>query len=179
MDLSICDPIAPMSGLKIHVAGADVWRPVLGYEGFYVSGHGQVRSLKMGKALKPWLSHRGYPLVHLGGKARFVHSLMLEAFHGPRPSPRHLSRHLNDIKIDNRISNLAWGTKRDNGLDASRNGIGNIAKTHCPVGHEYTPENTMLMKSGSRFCRECGRIRSREHMRAKRANAAKPRPSED
>lgn len=30
----------------------------------------------------------------------------------------------------------------------------NRAKTHCPSGHEYTPENTIL-KRGSRHCRQC------------------------
>lgn len=34
------------------------------------------------------------------------------------------------------------------------------AKTHCPKGHEYTPENTRKYGRG-RWCRECARIRSR------------------
>jgi hypothetical protein len=29
------------------------------------------------------------------------------------------------------------------------------AKTHCPHGHEYTPENTYLIPSGGRACRMC------------------------
>lgn len=28
-------------------------------------------------------------------------------------------------------------------------------KTHCPHGHEFTPENTKLDKAGYRHCREC------------------------
>lgn len=33
--------------------------------------------------------------------------------------------------------------------------------THCPHGHEYTPQNTAIMKSsGGRVCRECERLRS-------------------
>lgn len=31
-------------------------------------------------------------------------------------------------------------------------------KTHCPRGHEYTPENTRRIR-GKRYCRECKRIR--------------------
>jgi ribosomal protein L40E len=41
--------------------------------------------------------------------------------------------------------------------------------THCPHGHEYTPENTVL-ENGSRACRECKRIRHRERMRARAGN---------
>ena len=33
-------------------------------------------------------------------------------------------------------------------------------KTHCPQGHEYTPENTMI-DDGRRKCRTCLRARSR------------------
>ena len=30
-------------------------------------------------------------------------------------------------------------------------------KTHCPRGHEYTPENTYVAKTGWRSCRACRR----------------------
>lgn len=47
--------------------------------------------------------------------------------------------------------------------------------THCPHGHEYTPENTILRSNGKhRVCRACTRARDRErrdaaHWRAYRA----------
>lgn len=31
-------------------------------------------------------------------------------------------------------------------------------KTHCPRGHEYTPENTRLQSNGQRHCKACGRL---------------------
>lgn len=31
--------------------------------------------------------------------------------------------------------------------------------THCAHGHEYTPNNTYLMKGGYKVCRECSRLR--------------------
>jgi hypothetical protein len=59
--------------------------------------------------------------------------------------------------------------------DKNRTGAGKgghqRAKTHCPQGHEYTPENTYVQPGGGRQCRICIRIRNRENMRAKRAAA--------
>lgn len=42
--------------------------------------------------------------------------------------------------------------------------------THCKRGHEFTPENTYQMPKG-RYCRECGRQRSREYHARKKASA--------
>lgn len=42
------------------------------------------------------------------------------------------------------------------------------AITHCPQGHEYTPENT-IKKRGSRRCRECTRASNREYYERNRA----------
>jgi hypothetical protein len=32
-------------------------------------------------------------------------------------------------------------------------------KTHCPKGHEYTPENTRVTPAGKRVCRTCDAMR--------------------
>ncbi len=50
----------------------------------------------------------------------------------------------------------------------NRLAINNRSKTHCPKGHEYSPENTYVGKRGGRLCRTCMRIRSAQHQ-AKRA----------
>jgi hypothetical protein len=42
--------------------------------------------------------------------------------------------------------------------------------THCPSGHEFTPENTLWNKHGYRHCRACQRIAGRR-WRASRAEA--------
>ena len=43
-------------------------------------------------------------------------------------------------------------------LGGLANGARNKAKTHCPRGHEYTPENTYVSAQGFRRCRACRRI---------------------
>jgi len=94
------------------------WRPIPGYEGRYeVSNFGRVKSLKgTHKFLKPGLRN-GYPSVLLcvGGekKNRTVHSLVCEAFYGPRPE-MHEVMHLDGDKANNRLSNLSYGTSSEN-----------------------------------------------------------------
>lgn len=42
-------------------------------------------------------------------------------------------------------------------------------RTHCPVGHEYTPENTTI-SGGTRTCRACRLVRKRAAYRAANPN---------
>lgn len=51
-----------------------------------------------------------------------IHRLLAFVFKGPPPFPGAKARHLNDIKTDNRLDNLVWGTTQDNSNDAIRNG---------------------------------------------------------
>lgn len=106
--------------------------PVPHAPGYGVTPDGQVWSLKSNwrgkgvRALKPFLSADGYQRVHLtiDGKSvgHSVHSLVLSAFVGPRPSPRHQARHLDGARTNNRIENLAWGTARENSDDRVAHG---------------------------------------------------------
>jgi len=58
-----------------------------------------------------------------------VHRLVAETFLGPRPSNL-VTRHLNDVKADNKLDNLAYGTTADNVHDAIRNGRHPRRETH-------------------------------------------------
>ncbi|WP_353057975.1 NUMOD4 motif-containing HNH endonuclease [Propionimicrobium sp. PCR01-08-3] len=115
----------------------ELWLPVVEYEGLYeVSDLGRVRSLdrvtkqgakKVGRVLKPHKSgHSTHQQVHLcrdgTSKSRKVHQLVLEAFVGPRPDGC-MALHYNDVKTDNRLVNLRWGTCQENRQDAIRNGL--------------------------------------------------------
>jgi hypothetical protein len=52
-----------------------------------------------------------------------------------------------------------------------RSPVYNGAKTHCPQGHEYTPENTYINR-GRRNCRECRKHFERTRNARKRTAAA-------
>ncbi len=101
--------------------------PIPGFPGYFATRSGRVYSALRGglRGLKTWLDRKGYSLVRLRHGGRFVwrriHRLVLTAFVGSCP-PGMEARHLNDVKADNRLSNLCWGTKKENAADAIRNG---------------------------------------------------------
>jgi hypothetical protein len=51
----------------------------------------------------------------------------------------------------------------------------NAEKTHCPNGHPYIPENTIINSKGSRECLECTRRSKRESARKNRAEKVRIR----
>ncbi len=158
------------------------WTPVSGFEDdYHVSNLGRVRSLdrmvwnrsKLGKLYPLPIKGRvmsappdgsGYPGI---GRIGRVHRLVLASFVGPCP-PGLESLHHDDVKTNNRLYNLRWGTPTENKHDQVRNGRHGMAKrTHCPQGHEYTPENTRI-DHGKRRCRICIRVKNRAHVTANR-----------
>lgn len=103
------------------------WKAVPGFEGLYeVSDLGRVRNQT--RLLRPSRQQRGHMLVHLGSTAqRYAHRLVLEAFVGPCPEGMEC-RHLNGDPSDNRLSNLAWGTRLENFADRTRLGEHNAPR---------------------------------------------------
>ena len=106
------------------------WRPVVYWEGLYeVSDCGRVRSVRLSKprAIRPLPNRRGHLRVMLThGERRvhaYVHTLVAEAFLGPRPEGL-LVCHRDDRKRNNRVGNLYYGTRSDNARDAIANGRG-------------------------------------------------------
>lgn len=101
------------------------WKPVPGYEGLYeVSDRGNVRTTKRqgsaGGLLSLNLQKNGYLKVGLYNKARkafSVHRLVLDAFVGPCPDGM-LCCHGNGDRTNNNLSNLRWGTRKDNFIDS-------------------------------------------------------------
>ncbi|ARP92529.1 hypothetical protein CAL14_05520 [Bordetella genomosp. 9] len=99
--------------------------------GYLATENGEIVSVRSGQAVT--LSkriHKGYYVVTVGvgaGSQRsrhryFVHRLVLAAYKGLPPAGENIARHLNGDSLDNRPSNLAWGTHKSNRDDAVRHG---------------------------------------------------------
>lgn len=155
----------------------EVWRAVIGLEGRYeVSDLGRVRSLDRevitshgvtrryrGRPLTPSVGNHGYLVVSVGRRVkRTVHSLVAEAFIGPRPNGQEV-RHKDGNALDCRAANLEYGTSRDNTADAIRHGTHvpppdhNSSKERDPLGHLLRHPNLRKaqLKQGKRGCRAC------------------------
>ncbi len=90
------------------------WKPIPEFNGYFISDLGEVKNAS-GLILKQQESWAGYMLIGLKGKTRTIASLVLSAFRGNRPNGDHAA-HLNGIRNDNRLSNLAWVTQAENEL---------------------------------------------------------------
>lgn len=118
---------------------------------YEVTDTGDVRNRATGKMLKPFIADRtGHLAVTLHEKRYYVHVLVAEAF-AARPPGCVEVRHLDNDPQNNRISNLAWGTRSENVIDLRS------VRLRCPRGHEYTGENTYIQPNGWRRCRTCRR----------------------
>lgn len=124
----------------------DIWRPTLEVPSYFASWNGKVVSSASGTELKPSGDRYFQVLLYPGGGqkrlSRKVHSLVAEAFLGPRPA--HLVvRHLNGNNKDNRLENLVYGTHAENAQDRIDHGHNErLLLIECVNGHEYTKENT-------------------------------------
>lgn len=120
------------------------WLPIPSFEGAYeVSDQGRIKSLnrlvphcaaesgvvmRRGKILSPSRSSRyGHLKIKLSGGSKsnqhsfYVHQLVLSAFIGPKPDGMEV-RHINGIASDNRLGNLAYGTRKENAADMKLHG---------------------------------------------------------
>lgn len=151
------------------------WKWVIGFEGLYeVSDMGRVKSYKgMGRMpklqitprlIKPCKDGRGYYNFSVrNGSKYMVLYIHIEAAKSFIPNPNNLKfvRHLNDIKSDNAISNLAWGNHSDNMQDAIRNKVNptkhyfgdglilfmyNAPYSACSIARRYNVSPSMVTK---------------------------------
>ena len=120
----------------------EVWKAVPGYEGRYeVSDLGQVKVLAHSvlrketdtrkpyvlpeKILSQYTTPSGHKTVHIAREWIYVHRVVLLAFVGPASDyslGRVEARHLNGKPADNSLTNLAWGTVKENRADRRRLG---------------------------------------------------------
>lgn len=166
-----------MDNPKPPSLSGELWREIPGMGGdYWASSLGRIwsrpRTRTVGGLMKFHLDADGYNHVALSRKRKSanrttaVHVLVTVTFVGPRP-PGLVSRHLDGNKTNCRSDNLTWGTISENCLDMVTHGVHpSMVRTHCPHGHEYTPESTSYSKPAEkygRYCRTCKLARLKEY----------------
>jgi hypothetical protein len=112
----------------------------------------------------------GYGYMSFGrGSKRLVHRVMHEIMRGPIPVGLFVC-HTCDVRQCVNPAHFFLGDAKANADDMIAKGRQNFAgarmqreKTHCKRGHEFTPENTRILRSGGRQCRACSVLWDRAH----------------
>lgn len=109
---------------------------------------------------------RTRPIAHIGNVNAAVSRHAWIFHHGPVPEGlvvRHKAGVCHDVEARCfNVRHLELGTQSENMLDKAIDGTGRMGtKTHCPEGHELTPDNTynvpptVRRPKGFRQCRIC------------------------
>jgi hypothetical protein len=61
-------------------------------------------------------------------KRYWAHRLVLEAFHGPQPTAKHVCAHWDANRLNNHYENLRWATPSENNADIARLGLNKGSK---------------------------------------------------
>lgn len=119
----------------------------------------EAKVLKMPEGCWEWTASRastGYGQLNVGGRPQLAHRLAFEHHKGTIPS---------GLQVDHTCRNRACvnpahleavtsseNTRRGEALE--RRLATYAARTHCPQGHRWTEENTLVLR-GARNCRAC------------------------
>ena len=146
----------------------EVWKDVVGYEGFYsVSDHGRLRSEPRmivdslgrerrvrGRMMSLPANQGGYVHVSLcregDRKDAVVHQLVLRAFVGDKPTPKHEGCHNDGKPANNRLENLRWDTMTANQHDRLKHGT-DIRGEKCGTSRFTEAQVRLMRKVRSQF----------------------------
>ena len=129
----------PVVNLDAPLPGGLRFAHAPGIEGYEVTDDGRVFSLATNwrgygrRELVQSPDSDGYPSVRfsVGGvrKRLAVHRLVAAAFLGPRPRGLEV-RHLDGDKLNNCVTNFAYGTQKENAADRERHGTTSRGESH-------------------------------------------------
>lgn len=127
----------------------------------------------------------GYSCLRIDGGNERGHRVTWEALNGPVPQGLHLD-HLCRVRNCVNVFHLEAVTPYENSVVRAIRKNGLPVRTHCPRGHEATPENSYYRPDGKgRNCLTCIRMRTdavekiRKAEAQARRDARQPRPHGD
>lgn len=137
----------------------------------YINVSGYKRLKKYCEALIPYL----------GGQKREAAETVLAFVNSRLSKPRYepYTREEVELVLKSRRINGNRSSARNDPMDALKNAVHgehHRQKTHCPQGHEYTPENVVITNTGARRCRKCATVATLK-WRAKSSETNTPGPS--
>jgi hypothetical protein len=94
------------------------WVIIEDFPNYSICKDGVIMNNETGYILKPAISTHGYYVVNLMGKFKKIHRLLALAFI-PNPENKEYIDHINRNRLDNRLENLRWATRFENGQNQS------------------------------------------------------------
>ena len=136
------------------------YKPIPGWEKYGVSTDGEVKNLKTGKILKPYLTRYGYLQVVLSNVKPItirIHQLMAMTYleHIPNGHEKVVD-HINGNKLENKLENLRLLSNRDNVNLSRKTGKRKGKGTSQYLGVAWNKRNNkwraMIDLNGKRKC---------------------------
>lgn len=104
----------------------EIWKNCRDFPAYQVSSQGRVK--RGPRVLNGTVTARGYRNFSVtGGRIVQLHRQVLIAFRGAEGE---VARHVNGDSLDNRLTNLVWGTPADNYADSVKHGTNCKGESH-------------------------------------------------